>query len=138
MPRSWGFCKARPFLRDAKQLIYHITQPTVWAEAQATGEVVAESLATEGFIHCSREAQLLAVANRFFAGADELLVLAIDDEQVAEWLVYEGPTGINDPFADDVFPHVYNPIPTKAIVAVAPIFVDERGRFRWSEELPRK
>ena len=118
-------------------MIYHITTPTGWAEAQATGEVVAESLATEGFIHCSRQAQLLAVANRFFPGVDGLLVLAIDEEVVAPWLVNEGPAGVGDPFASDVFPHVYGPIPTGAVVMVSSLKMDGHGLFVWPAELPR-
>jgi len=117
-------------------LIYHITTLTGWAEAQATSEVVAESFAAEGFIHCSRQAQLLAVANRFFPGGDGLLVLAIEEDGVAEWLVNEGPTGAGDPFALDVFPHVYAPIPTSAVVAAVPLNADEHGQFAWPTNLP--
>lgn len=119
------------------KLIYHITKPTAWAEAQAAGEVKAESLATEGFIHCSRQTQLLAVANRFFPGATDLLALGIDEAGVAPWLVNEGPTGVGDPFADNMFPHVYGPIPTASIVAVAPLAVGADGQFLWPKELPR-
>lgn len=119
------------------KLIYHITTPTAWSEAQAAGVVKAESLATEGFIHCSRQAQLLAVANRFFPGASGLLVLAIDEAGVASWLVNEGPAGLGDPFAHNVFPHVYGPMPTSAVVAVAPLAAGVEGRFVWPTELPR-
>ena len=120
----------------AVKVVYHITTPMAWAEAQAAGVVKAESLDTEGFIHCSRQAQLLAVANRFFPGASGLLVLAINEAGVATWLVNEGPTGVGDPFADNVFPHVYGPIPTSAVVAVAPLVAEADGRFVWPTELP--
>src|SRR5687768_12237761 len=102
------------------KLIYHITTQAGWDEARAAGRVVANSLVTEGFIHCSRQAQLLAVANRFFAGAQALLVLAIDEAAVAPWLKNEGPAEADDPFAENVpfaanvFPHVYGPIPIAA------------------------
>lgn len=113
------------------KLIYHITTPAAWTQAQAAGEVVAESLATEGFIHCSRQNQLLAVANRFFSGVSGLLVLGIDEEGVAPWLVNEGPAGASDPFADNVFPHIYGPIPRAAVVAVFPLTAGADGRFVW-------
>jgi uncharacterized protein (DUF952 family) len=119
------------------KLIYHITTPEVWEKAQGVGEVVAESLATEGFIHCSRQAQLLAVANRFFPAVDGLLVLAINEEGVAPWLVNEGPAGGGDPFADNVFPHIYGPIPRAAVVAVVPLLAGVDGRFVWPAELPQ-
>jgi uncharacterized protein (DUF952 family) len=119
------------------ELVYHITTPAVWSEAQARGHVVADSLASEEFIHCSRQGQLLAVADRFFAGVDRLLVLAVDAAQVAEWLVNEGPANVEDPFAEDVFPHIYGPIPTTAVVAVATLDRDRVGRWVWPVELPK-
>jgi uncharacterized protein (DUF952 family) len=119
------------------KLIYHITTEVAWAKAQTTGEVVAESLATEGFIHCSRQPQLLAVANRFFSAASELLVLGIDEESVQEWLVNEGPAGVGDAFAQDVFPHVYAPIPVAAVVAVAALTAGSGERFTWPPVLPK-
>jgi len=117
------------------KLIYHITTADAWAEAQASGQVVAESLAIEGFIHCSRQAQLLGVANRFFPDVDGLLVLGIDEAGVLPWLVNEGPTGTGDPFAADVFPHIYGPIPTEAVKVVAPLSTGTDGRFQWPVEL---
>jgi uncharacterized protein (DUF952 family) len=119
------------------KLIYHITTPAAWADAQIEGQVMAESLATESFIHCSRAEQLLAVANRFYAGVDGLLVLAIDESGVAPWLVNEGPVGTNDPFAQDVFPHLYGPIPLSAVIAAAPLQADVNGQFVWPMALPR-
>lgn len=118
------------------KLIYHITTPDAWAEAQASGQVVAESLTTEGFIHCSRQKQLLNVANRFFPGVTGLVVLGVDEEGVLPWLVNEGPAGLSDPFAADVFPHVYGPIPVAAVKVVAPLSLGENGRFQWPTELP--
>lgn len=118
------------------RLIYHITTPEAWAEAQASGQVTAESLATEGFIHCSRRGQLLNVADRFFSGVVGLLVLGIDEEGVLPWLVNEGPSGASDPFAADVFPHVYGMIPTVAVRIVAPLSVGVGGQFLWPTELP--
>ena len=119
------------------KLIYHISTPKAWAAAQASGEVVAESLASEGFIHCSRAAQLLAVADRFFPGASGLLVLAINEARLGPHLVNEGPAGENDPFGDKVFPHVYAPIPVAAVVATAPLTPGDGGNFSWPAGLPR-
>ena len=118
------------------KFIYHITTPAAWATAQKSGQIEAESLHREGFIHCSRQGQLLAVADRFFPGVRDLLVLGIDEDEVAPWLVNEGPTGVGDPFADNIFPHVYGPIPVSAVVAVAPLDVGVDGRFVWPADLP--
>ena len=44
-------------------LIYHIIPHTDWITAQKNGEYRAESLDTEGFIHCSTAEQAAPVAN---------------------------------------------------------------------------
>jgi uncharacterized protein (DUF952 family) len=118
-------------------LIYHITTPAVWTQAQNTGEVVADSLASEGFIHCSRAHQLLAVAERHFPDVRGLLVLAIDEDAVAQWLVNEGPAGVGTPLADNVYPHIYGPIPATAVVSAIALEAATDGRFVWPVELPR-
>jgi uncharacterized protein (DUF952 family) len=120
------------------KLIYHITTQSAWATAQATGQVETESLSSEGFIHCSRQGQLLAVADRFFPGASGLIVLGVNEEAVAPWLVNEGPAGPGEPFAQDVFPHVYGPIPISAVVAAAPLDAGVDGHFVWPVDLPGK
>lgn len=117
-------------------LIYHITTAEDWAAAQGRGFVTAASLATEGFIHCSRQHQLLKVAARFFGGQTGVLVLAVDAQGVAATLVNEGPHGANDPFAMDVFPHVYGTIPAAAVVAWAELQPDGQGGFLWPAALP--
>jgi len=119
------------------KLIYHITTEAEWNKAQSCGEVSAESLAAEGFIHCSRQTQLLAVANRFFPGASNLFVLGINEESVLPWLVYEGPTDASDAFAQESFPHIYGAIPVAAVVAVASMSADADGRYSWPTTLPR-
>lgn len=117
-------------------LIYHITDGVAWAVAQAVGVVTAPSLATEGFIHCSRADQLLKVADRFFPSTGGLWALAIDGAAVAG-LVYEGPRGLADPFAEEVFPHVYGTIPVTAVVATAELCIQEDGKHGWPDGLPR-
>lgn len=117
-------------------LIYHITTQAEWDAAQARGFVGAASLRTEGFIHCSRQHQLLNVARRFFPGQRGLVVLAVEEAGVAAALVNEGPHGANDPFAMDVFPHVYGTIPVAAVVAWAHLEPDRQGDYHWPAELP--
>jgi uncharacterized protein (DUF952 family) len=117
------------------KLIYHITTDLAWSEAQEKGEVLAESLATEGFIHCSRQSQVVMVANRYFPGASGMLVLAIDEEAVRQWLVYEGLVIAGDPYRTESFPHVYAPIPVSAVVAKAPLVAEANGSFSWPPTL---
>ena len=46
-------------------IIHHLTTPEVWNAAQTTGEYIALSLATEGFVHCAdAAAQILGAAGQ--------------------------------------------------------------------------
>jgi uncharacterized protein (DUF952 family) len=74
--------------------IYHITTKEQWAEAQAKGEYDSDTLATEGFIHCSTEPQVAGVLERYYKGQTGLLKLKIRKDKVARPLVYlswQGP-----------------------------------------------
>lgn len=93
--------------------IYHITTPAKWAEAQAKGQFETDSLATEGFIHCSTEAQVAGVLARFYKGQTHLLKLKIEKEKVARPLIFELAGSINE-----VFPHIHGAINLDAIVEV--------------------
>jgi uncharacterized protein (DUF952 family) len=47
--------------------IYHIVVPEVWESVGGRPFYEAESLATEGFIHCSFAGQLDAVLDRYYS-----------------------------------------------------------------------
>jgi uncharacterized protein (DUF952 family) len=97
-------------------VIVHITTPVAWADAIATGAYTADSLATEGFIHCSDERQLAWVVQKHFSGRTGLLLLHIDPARLDAEVKYENLEG-----GTDLFPHVYGPIPVSAVVDVTPL-----------------
>lgn len=95
-------------------MIYHITTQTAWEAAQAAGVYTDESLASAGFIHCSRVAQLPRVAARFFRGQPGLVLLTIDPQRLgAEVREEEGEPG-------ERFPHLYGLLNLDAVVTVEP------------------
>ncbi|HAV78444.1 MAG TPA: DUF952 domain-containing protein [Anaerolineae bacterium] len=101
-------------------MIFHITTRTAWDEAQAKGEYTAESLATEGFIHCSTLAQVLPVADNFYKGQSDLVLLMIEPTLLSPTLKWEAPSGGTPPPGvpeGDPFPHVYGPINLNAVVS---------------------
>ena len=57
-------------------LIFHITTAAAWEQARAAGAYTADSLATEGFIHCSDPHQVAWVANTRFRGRSDLIAAA--------------------------------------------------------------
>ncbi|MDL1942207.1 DUF952 domain-containing protein [Chloroflexi bacterium CFX2] len=101
-------------------MILHITSRQEWLEAQARGEYAAPSLAGEGFIHCSTDKQILNVANAFYRGRTDLVVLALDETRIRSEVRWEAPAGpkVDSISEADLFPHVYGPINLDAIASV--------------------
>ena len=62
--------------------IFHITTSANWAAAQAQGNYTADSLASEGFIHCTSAGQVVATANHYYSARPGLLLLAITPAKV--------------------------------------------------------
>lgn len=110
--------------------ILHIALPSDWHQAQHDGEYRVStrgvSLEQEGFIHCSYPSQLEGVANRFYADLSALLLLHVDIGLLDAELRVEPPAdGI-----DELFPHVYGPIPLTAVVATTPWHRDNDETWR--------
>jgi uncharacterized protein (DUF952 family) len=109
-------------------MIYHIAARADWEAAQAAGAYTADSLGSEGFIHCSTGAQVPGTAARFFAGRADLLLLQIDPARLTAELRYEeGEPGV-------LFPHLYGPMDLAAVVAAHPFAPGEDGSFRLPAE----
>jgi uncharacterized protein (DUF952 family) len=91
--------------------LYHITSVEQWTAARTRGDYVAESLAREGFIHCSYEHQVIEVANRLFRGRRDLVLLYVDRNRLGVEARDENLEG-----GQEQYPHVYGPIPLEAII----------------------
>jgi uncharacterized protein (DUF952 family) len=113
-------------------IIFHITHPADWEQAQRQGQYTSGSLASEGFIHCSKPGQILATANRFYSGQKDLLLLAIAPARVEAEIRFENPDDRNE-----LFPHIYGPLNLDAVTAVLPFKPEADGRFtRLPENTP--
>lgn len=102
-------------------MIYHITTRKAWRAALQRGEYRAESLDTEGFIHCSTSTQVLPVAEKYYKGQGRLLLLTIDPARLSSELKWEPPSGGAPPPGvpeGELFPHIYGPINLDAAVKV--------------------
>jgi uncharacterized protein (DUF952 family) len=115
-------------MTDADRHVFHITERGSFAVALESGAYEAESLQSEGFIHCSTRAQILRSAARFFGGRSGLVLLCIEAERVASLLRYEAADG-------EAFPHCYGPIPLEAILAVIDFPCRPDGSFELPQEL---
>lgn len=93
--------------------IFHITRKAAWHAARAAGAYAADSLASEGFIHCSTAEQVIATANRIFKGRRDLVLLSIDSDRVKPEIRYENLEG-----GTNLFPHIYGALALEAVAAV--------------------
>jgi uncharacterized protein (DUF952 family) len=110
-------------------LIYHLTTRAEWEASRTTPEHVADSLAEEGFIHCSQDQeQMLRVANRLFAGQMGLIALAVDIERLTSPLVREPSR------SGEIYPHIYGPLNTDAVVGVLSLTTGSGGEFVLEEQ----
>lgn len=95
------------------QIIYHVTTREALEKAQSLGYYEAESLALEGFIHCSTKRQVKGVLERYFTGKTNLVKLFIDIRKLTNTLKYELA-----PSVGEEFPHIYGVINLDAIVEI--------------------
>jgi|SRR6476620_7451710 uncharacterized protein (DUF952 family) len=89
--------------------IYHIVLPEKWKAVKDNSSYEADSLETEGFIHCSYDHQLDGVIGRYYSDAPEVVVLKLDINRLTSKLVSEPSTG------GEVYPHIYGPINLDAV-----------------------
>jgi uncharacterized protein (DUF952 family) len=110
---------------------FHITKRSAWSEALKSGVYSAESLNSEGFIHCSKKDQILRVANKFYTNQNGLVVLAIEPSRLKPEVRWE--PGADK--TDELFPHIYGPLNLEAVVGVFDFEPDPDGLFSQTPEL---
>lgn len=123
-------------------LIYHLTPASAYRRQPEDQPYQPETMAQEGFIHCTAgAAKLMEVANTFFADLqDDLLVLEIDPTRLMAPLVFEPPippVGVTFsgqqlfvPDSDTLFPHIYGPLNREAIVNCFELRRDLAGKWQ--------
>ena len=106
--------------------IFHLAQPSDWARSIAVYSPA--SVDEEGFVHCSTGQQLAEVARTFYSGHNDLILLTIDPGMLEEGtLVYEDLYQ-----AGQDFPHVYGPLPCKAVASTGP-YLNHLEEGLWGE-----
>lgn len=107
-------------------IIYHITPRSDWEQALREGSYRADSLAREGFIHCSTREQVLDTALRYYRGQGGLVLLCIETEHLGAPLRYENLLG-----GETLFPHLYGALALEAITAALPFPPKADGSFEF-------
>ena len=111
--RDAVFCERMPAM-----MIYKIVPAALWREAELAG-VFAGSPVDErdGFMHFSTAEQLAETARKHFSGQDDLLLVAVDANQVE--LRWEPSRG------GQLFPHLYGVLPLSAVLTVGAYVVPQ-------------
>ena len=91
-------------------IFHHITTPEQWVAQEPHDFYTADSLDTEGFIHCSFAEQVDKTLSLYFKGMEKIWLLTIDSELLTSKLVVEGSRD------GELFPHIYGVVNKTAIV----------------------
>lgn len=102
----------------AADVYVHLIEPSAWRAALDSGVVRPPSLTAVGFVHLSTPEQVHLPAQALFPGRRDLVLLVVDPARLTDPVRLE-PGRPEDP-PGMLFPHLYGPLPTHAVVAVVP------------------
>jgi release factor glutamine methyltransferase len=108
---------------ERPNLIVHLCQRDTWLKSLEQGIYPSKSLGHEGFIHCSQPEQILKVANRYYQGVPDMVLLCMVPGRVTSEIRWESAEGT-------LFPHIYGPINLDAVFSVTDFNPDLDGTFR--------
>lgn len=107
-------------------VIYKIVDGPPWRDAERAGVFTGAAVdAADGFIHFSTAAQVEETSARHFAHRDGLLLVAVSSAQLGEALRWEPSRG------GALFPHLYGPLPMRAVLWVRPLPLGSDGRHQF-------
>jgi uncharacterized protein (DUF952 family) len=111
-------------------MILHFCPRVARQAAQQRGEYRGDTLATEGFIHCSTADQVHLPANALVRGRTDIVLLEIDSSRLESPVRWESA----DPGSME-FPHVYGPISVDAVIGVHEFPPNADGTFTVPQHL---
>jgi len=96
--------------------IYKICSNALWAEAERSDVFRGAPVdARDGFIHFSSATQVRETAAKYFAGAEDLMLIAVDADALGDALKWELSRD------GDLFPHLYGELPLAAVLWARPL-----------------
>ncbi|NBB97870.1 MAG: DUF952 domain-containing protein [Alphaproteobacteria bacterium] len=92
-------------------LIYKIFRRSEWDDLKAQGETFGAPIdLADGYIHFSTAAQVMETAAKHFAGQSDLVLVAVDPDQLGAALKWEVSRG------GALFPHLYRALTMADVV----------------------
>jgi uncharacterized protein (DUF952 family) len=109
-------------------LIFKIVAAEEWRAAAAAGVFVGSEVdRNDGYIHFSTAAQAPETAAKWFAGRDDLVLVAVEADALRSDLRWEPSRG------GALFPHLYGALPLAAIAWTRPLPLKSDGRHDFGE-----
>lgn len=109
-------------------MIYKILPEAAWSQAEAAGSFRGSAVdLADGYIHFSTAAQVAETAAKHFAGAADLVIVAVDEDLLGTALEWEPSRG------GALFPHLYAPLAVQLAAWVKPLPLGENGVHRIPE-----
>ncbi len=111
--------------------VYKICERALWRDAEASGVFGGAAIdLSDGFIHFSTAAQVSETAAKHFAGARDLVLVAVDAGALGGALKWEPSRG------GALFPHLYGPLAITAVRWVKPLPLGAGGAHVFPELAP--
>jgi uncharacterized protein (DUF952 family) len=111
--------------------IYKICDTASWGAAELAGHYRGAPVdERDGFIHFSTAPQVAGTATKHFAGASDLMLVAVDAGALGAALAWEPSRG------GDLFPHLYGTLPLSAVLWARPLPCGPDGRHVFPELAP--
>lgn len=97
-------------------LIFKVFRGPEWAELASNGRTRGAPVdRQDGFVHLSTAAQLAGTLQKHFAGATDLVLVAMDAARGGPWLKWETSRG------GELFPHLYRDFEAEDVVWSRPL-----------------
>jgi uncharacterized protein (DUF952 family) len=110
--------------------VYKIYERTLWEEGKRSGILPgAGADVRDGFIHLSTATQVRDTAAKHFAGAADLMLIAIDAAALEGALRWEASRGGN------LFPHLYGALSLTAVIWAEPLPLGADRRHLFPERM---
>lgn len=107
-------------------LVFKIAPADLWREAMERGSFAGSPVdVKDGFIHFSTATQMHQTAARHFAGATDLVLVAVGTDGLD--LRWEPSRG------GDLFPHLYDELPLTSVRWVKPLPLGADGRHEFPD-----
>ena len=105
-------------------LIFKICHHDEWKDAERAGRYDGTAKDKEdGFLHFSTSEQLIGTLEKWYADADDLVLVAVDPKALGDALKWEKSRD------GALFPHLYGTLPLSAVTWTGEIGRETEGRF---------